>query len=149
GFIFSLTVVFVPLLLALFFKKIPDAKVVVGIILAGIGIGLLTLHTGISLNQGDIRITLEALIYAIHIIVTGKVAKHVYSINRGVIQRGFAGAFGFILSAIFEKTKLPSTTEGWIAILALGILCSAIGFIGQTIAQQYTTPTRTGLIFSL
>src|SRR5699024_509822 len=34
GFIFSLTVVFVPLLLAIFFKKIPDAKVVVGIILA-------------------------------------------------------------------------------------------------------------------
>ena len=149
GFIFSLTVVFVPLLLAIFFKKIPDAKVVIGIILAVIGIGFLTLHNGISLNKGDILITLGALFYAMHIIVTGKVAKHVDSINLGVIQLGFAGAFGFILSAIFEKPKLPSTTEAWIAILALGILCSAIGFIGQTIAQQYTTPTRTGLIFSL
>src|SRR5699024_2616732 len=63
GFIFSLTVVFVPLLLAIFLKKIPDAKVVVGIILAVIGIGFLTLHNGISLNKGDILITLGALFY--------------------------------------------------------------------------------------
>lgn len=149
GFIFSLTVVFVPLLLAIFFKKIPDAKVVVGIILAVIGIGFLTLNDGISLNKGDILITVGALFYALHIIVTGKVAKHVDSINLGVIQLGFAGVFGFIVSFIFETPKFPSTTEAWGAILALGILCSAIGFIGQTIAQKYTTPTRTGLIFSL
>src|SRR5699024_4522028 len=93
--------------------------------------------------------TLGALFYAMHIIVTGKVAKHVDSINLGVIQLGFAGAFGFILSAIFEKQKLPSTTEAWIAILALGILCSAIGFIVQTISQHYPSPPRTRLFFSL
>lgn len=44
---------------------------------------------------------------------------------------------------------MPSTTEGWVAILALSIVCSALGFILQVIAQKYTTPTRTGLIFSL
>ena len=33
--------------------------------------------------------------------------------------------------------------------MALSVLCSAIGFIGQAVAQKYTTPTHTGLIFSL
>src|SRR5699024_972483 len=136
-------------LLAIFLKKIPDAKVVVGIILAVIGIGFLTLHNGISLNKGDILITLGALFYAMHIFVTGKVAKHVDSINLGVIQLGFAGAFGVILSAIFNDPRVSSTTEAWMAILALGILCSAIAFIGQTIDQQDTSPTRSGLIFPL
>jgi len=42
-----------------------------------------------------------------------------------------------------------STTTSWLAILALSILCSAIGFILQIIAQKYTSPTRTGLMFSL
>lgn len=54
-----------------------------------------------------------------------------------------------MLSALFETPALPSTLPGWTAILALGILCSACGFILQPIAQKYTSPTRTGLIFSL
>ncbi|EFU41084.1 hypothetical protein PVOR_15684 [Paenibacillus vortex V453] len=31
----------------------------------------------------------------------------------------------------------------------LSVVCSALGFILQTIAQKYTTATRTGLVFSL
>lgn len=149
GFIFSLTIVFVPLLMAIFFKKIPDAKTIFGISIALIGIGLLTLNNGLNLNKGDFLITLGAIFYALYIIVTDKVTKHVDSINLGIVQLGFAGLFGFTFSFIFENPVMPSTTEAWIAVLALGIFCSAIGFIGQTIAQQYTTPTRTGLIFSL
>jgi len=34
-------------------------------------------------------------------------------------------------------------------VLALSILCSAFGFIAQTVAQQYTTATHTGIIFCL
>ncbi|WP_368384798.1 EamA family transporter [Priestia aryabhattai] len=43
---------------------------------------------------------------------------------------------------------MPTTLSSWIAILGLGVLCSAIGFICQAIAQRYTTPTHTGLIFA-
>ncbi|TXL65724.1 DMT family transporter [Cerasibacillus terrae] len=149
GFIFSLAVVFVPLLLAIFFKRKPEPKVIFGITLAVIGIALLTLNGEVKLNNGDFLITLGALFYALYIIVTDRITKHVDSINLGVVQLGFAGLFGFVFSFIFEEPKLPNTTEAWIAVLALGIFCSAIGFIGQTIAQKYTTPTRTGLIFSL
>jgi drug/metabolite transporter (DMT)-like permease len=36
-----------------------------------------------------------------------------------------------------------------VSILALSILCSAIGFTGQTEAPKYTTPIHTDFIFSL
>lgn len=54
-----------------------------------------------------------------------------------------------IFSFSFEDFSLPFTTNTLIAILGLGILCSAVGFIFQTLAQKYTTATHTGLIFSL
>ena len=37
----------------------------------------------------------------------------------------------------------------WAAIICLGLLCSAYGFVVQPIAQKHTSPERIGLIFSL
>ena len=149
GFLFSLSVVFVPLLLAIFFKTKPEKKVVIGVGIAIIGIALLTFNNELKINSGDYLIILGALFYAIQIIVTAKLTKNVDSITLGIIQLGVAGAWGLLFSLFFEKPHLPSTTESWVSIMALSVLCSAIGFIGQAVAQKYTTPTHTGLIFSL
>ncbi|WP_066295913.1 DMT family transporter [Bacillus sp. FJAT-29937] len=149
GFLFSLAVVFVPLLLAIFFRQKTKKRVVIGVVFAIVGIALLTLNDGLSISAGDFLIILGALFYAIYIIVTDKLTKNVDSISLGILQLGFTGAWGLLLSLFFENPHLPNTTESWVSILALSIFCSAIGFIGQTAAQQYTTPTHTGLIFSL
>lgn len=50
---------------------------------------------------------------------------------------------------IFETPTLPQTPAQWSAILGLGIICSAYGFLIQSIAQRYTSSERIGLIFSL
>ncbi|MFJ5769635.1 DMT family transporter [Psychrobacillus sp. NPDC093180] len=149
GFLFSLSVVFVPLLLAIFFKIKPEKKVVFGVGIAIIGIALLTLNNGLKINSGDYLIILGAVFYATQIIVTDKLTKNVDSITLGIIQLGVAGAWGLLFSLLFEEPHLPGTTESWVSIMALSILCSAIGFIGQAVAQKHTTPTHTGLIFSL
>lgn len=149
GFLFSLSVIFVPLLLALFFKIKPEKKVIYGVTIAFIGIALLTLNGELKINSGDYLIILGAIFYAIQIIVTDKLTKNVDSITLGIIQLGVTGAWGLLFSLFVEKPHLPSTTESWIAIMALSILCSAIGFIGQAVAQKHTTATHTGLIFSM
>ncbi|MGE7664917.1 DMT family transporter [Ureibacillus composti] len=149
GFLFSLSVVFVPLLLAIFFKVKPEKKVVFGIGVAIIGIALLTLDNGLKVNSGDFLIILGAVFYAFQIILTDKFTKNADSITLGILQLGVAGAWGLLFSFIFEKPHLPNTPESWGSIMALSILCSAIGFIGQAVAQKHTTPTHTGLIFSL
>lgn len=149
GFLFSLAVVFVPLLLAIFFKIKPERKVIFGVSIAIIGIALLTLDKNLHINSGDYLIIVGAIFYAIQIIVTDKLTKNVDSITLGILQLGIAGAWGLLFSLFFETPHLPSTTESWIAIIALSVLCSAVGFIGQAVAQKHTTPTHTGLIFSL
>jgi len=149
GFIFSLAVIFVPLLVGLFSRKKPEKRVMLGVCISITGIGLLTLNQTFHINTGDFLCILAALFYALHIILTGKATKNADAISIGIIQLGFAGAWGLLFSLLFEKPQLPSNIEAWGAILALSILCSAVGFIGQTVAQKHTTPTRTGLIFSL
>ncbi|MEL3961291.1 DMT family transporter [Lysinibacillus endophyticus] len=149
GFLFSLSVVFVPMLLAIFFKVKPEKKVIFGVGIAVIGIALLTLNHELSINTGDYIIILGALSYALQIIFTDKFTKNVDSITLGILQLGVAAVWGLIFTFLFEQPQLPSNSEAWVSIMALSVLCSAIGFIGQAVAQKHTTPTHTGLIFSL
>lgn len=148
GFLVSLTVIFVPLL-SILLKNRPETRVFFGAGLAVIGIGLLTLTDHFQISQGDALCIGTALFYATHIIVTGKLAPQSDAIQLGVYQLGFAALFGLIFSLFTEAPRLPHTPNAWLAVLVLSILCSSIGFVVQTVAQQHTTPTHTGLIFSL
>lgn len=149
GFLVALTVVFVPFIEIFVLKKRAAAPQIFGALLAIAGIGLLTLNASLHIQPGDFLCILSAVFYAAQILLTGKAVRECDSLQIGILQLGFTGGYALILSAIFETPSLPSSWPGWIAILALGILCSACGFILQPVAQKYTTPARTGLIFAM
>lgn len=148
GFLLSFTVIFVPLIDAVLTRKMPSTFVQIGLVFALIGIGILTLDGQFSVNLGDALCIIGAFFYAVYIIVTGKYSKQSNPTLLGVVQLGFTGVLALFFSFLFESPTFPSTTNAWIAILGLAMLCSAIGFIVQVIAQQYTTPVHTGLMFA-
>lgn len=149
GFLVSLTVVFVPLLHTFLFKKKIENKVVVSIVLALTGIALLTIQFPFTFKIGDLFCIAAAVCYALHINMVSTAAQKVDTLSLGILQLGFTGLYAFISSLLFEAPVWPSTTNSWIAVLVLSVVCTAVGFIFQTIAQKYTTATRTGLVFSL
>ncbi|MHB1394295.1 MAG: DMT family transporter [Clostridia bacterium] len=149
GFLISLTVVFIPILSSVFLKQRIEKKVLIGVCIAPIGIALLTLNSQLSVSGGDILCILCALLFAIHVVATGVFTQKVDSIALGVLQLGFVGLFSLLVSMFTETVKLPNTTVSWVSILSLSILCTAVGYIVQTTAQQYTSATHTGLILSL
>ncbi|MCL6459890.1 MAG: DMT family transporter, partial [Gorillibacterium sp.] len=93
-----------------------------------------------------VQILLRDLLY---ILVTSWAAKVTDALTLGIMQLGFTSAYGLFFSLLFEHPQMPNNTKAWVAVLALSILCSGLGFILMPIAQQYTTPTHTGLIFAL
>ncbi len=149
GFLISLSVVLIPVISFIFLKQKIDKKVIGGVCLALIGIALLTLNTELRLSSGDILCILCALLFATHIVVTSIFTQKVDSIALGVLQLGFVGIFSVVFSMLIETVKLPSNTTSWFVVLSLSILCTAVGYIVQTTAQQYTSATHTGLILSL
>lgn len=149
GFILSLTVVLVPVITSILEKKIPSRGVILSIIFTMIGIFILTMVGSVTFHEGDIIVAIAAVSYAVYLILNGTFTKSVDSISYGVYQLGFAGIIAVIFLFIFEQPQIPTTPSSWFAILSLGLVCTALGFIGQTVAQQYTSPTHTSLIFSL
>ncbi|WP_409369045.1 DMT family transporter [Lysinibacillus sp. 38-6] len=149
GFILSLTVVLVPIFSSFIDKKLPSKAVSFAIVCTMIGITVLTVQHSFSFQTGDILVAIAALCYSIYLLLNGKFTRSVESISYGIYQLGFAGLYALVLTLLFETPTLPNSTTSWIAILGLGIICSAFCFVGQTVAQQYTSATHTGLIFSL
>jgi drug/metabolite transporter (DMT)-like permease len=152
GFLTCLEGIFVPILLFVFLKQKQEPKVWVAVCLAFMGVYLLTIHGiqgTISFNIGDFFCVLCSLGFAVFILVTDRLTKKVDSLSLGILQLGFVGIYSLIFSFALESPILPATTQSWLVVLALSLLCSAFGFITMPIAQQHTSPTHTGIIFCL
>lgn len=149
GFLTSTTVILVPILESILRRKLPNKTVLVSILLAVIGLYLLTVKDSVALDKGTIYCLSGALFYAIYIIVLDRIAKNEDTLLISIIQLGVTSLLGILFMLGFETPALPETSAQWGAIICLGLICSAYGFLVQPIAQRYTTPEKIGLIFSL
>ncbi len=149
GFLTSLAVVFVPILQALVNRRRISRITRAAVLITVVGIGLMTLTESMQFGFGSLLCIGGAFTYAVQIIVTDRFIRESDSLQLGILQLGFAGLFGLVFSFLFEDPALPANTAQWSAILGLAVVCSAFGFVLQPIAQRYTTPEHTGLLFSL
>jgi len=149
GFLASTTVIIVPILESILKRRFPNRTIVISILLAIVGLFLLTVKDTFGLDKGAAYCLFAALFYAIYIIVLDRIAKKEDTLLISIIQLGVASFLGTIFMLCLEKPSLPQTAEQWGAILGLGLICSAYGFVIQPIAQRYTSSEKIGLIFSL
>lgn len=155
SFLCGLAVVFTPILSSIIHKKAPDKKLALVIIMTTLGISLLTLRDNFSINYnnllGDVASVICALVYAIDLNITEKAVsfEDVDPFQLGVFQLGVTGFLSLLLAFMFEKPHLPTQPSIWASVLFLSILCTGAAFIIQALAQQYTTASHVGVIFSL
>lgn len=155
GFLCALTVIFTPILGWIFFRKSPGKKLTFVVILCFVGIALLTLGDDFSINmnhlKGDLLCLMCAVAYAVDLLLTEKAVSHeeVDAYNLGVFQLGVTGTLNLIMAFIVETPQLPETGQVWGAVIFLSVFCTGVAFVLQPVAQQYTTASHVGVIFTL
>jgi len=151
GFLCAMTVVFTPIFAFVFKKQKQDKRLILAVIVCFTGIGLLSLNDDLKPALGDIFCLGCAIVYAVHLLVTETAVKkeEVNALQLGVYQLGFTGLFNLVISFLIETPVLPHTPEVWTSVLVLAVFCTGLAFIAQTIAQQYTSASHEGIIFSL
>ena len=149
GFLIGSLVIIIPIISFFIFKEKIEGKFIVGSLMALVGIGLITLDDELSVNLGDILALLCATLFALHVVLTGKLTKKVNSISLGVFQLGVVAGMSLLTSIVTGGFNIPSSKNLWFIILFLSIICTAFGYIVQTVAQQEASPVMTGLILSL
>ncbi|HKX73906.1 MAG TPA: DMT family transporter [Acidimicrobiia bacterium] len=144
----GLFVIVTPLLAALLARRPPGGWVVVGAVLAFMGVVLLTARPGVALNPGDLLTLVCALAFAAHIVALSRFAPLHRVVPFTSAQLLVTAAISFPVAAVFEGIALPQAPQvPPLLLTALGV--SAGAFLLQIWAQTVIGPARTGILLAL
>ena len=154
GFITGLAVVLVPVGGALFLKVRISRGALFGVVLAVLGLVLLTgILESSGMSLGDGLVLMCALAFAGHILAVGQLPIGCDWRIPTAIQVMIVACF----SLVFSVFTIPGSIIGliqtagfnvWFAAVFTGLLATAFALSCQTWAQQFTSTTHTALIFS-
>jgi drug/metabolite transporter (DMT)-like permease len=148
GFITSLYVVLIPVILFLFWGEKPHWLFVVAIVLAMLGAFLLSTGGRFEIHFGDLLELIGALFWAFHVVILGKYAHNFESMSFSVGQLIVCGLLNLGVGVVVEPMPVFDASFlfaiGYTAFLSLG-LCYTL----QVWAQRHTPPADAALLLSL
>jgi len=149
GVINNLFVLFIPLISKVLWRDRIGATNLLGIGLAGLGIGLLATGGGEGFNRGDLISTLCAFFIAIHILSVSKVLKDedVYLVS--LVQFGMVSLLAAGAALLVPTAAFSFSLQGVGSIVYCAIFPTVVCFTLQNRYQRYVTPTQAGLIYTL
>ncbi len=152
AFLTGVSVVLVPVFLALFWRRRISHWTLFGVICAFVGLFLMTIPSGGALqgvNFGDILSAGCAVGFAFQIIFTGRATTHHPFVQISCVMMASCAALMWLTIPLIERPHMQWTPNVLWAIAVTGLLGTAAAFTIQAWAQQFTPPTHTALIFSL
>ena len=147
GFITSLYVVLVPIVLFFGWKEKPHWMAIIAVALAAAGAFVLSTGGRFEFQIGDALELVGALFWALHVSLLGKFASRFEAMSFSVGQLLVCGILNLILGIFIEQpvfTWSLASAVVYTAVFSLG-LCYTL----QVWAQRHTPPADAALILSL
>lgn len=151
AFLTGTNVIMVPFIYWAVKKLQPDRYNFIAAFIMMLGLALLTndFSTGFIFQIGDSLTLLCALLYAFHIVVVGIFSKEHDPIALTVIQLVFAAVISLTYVIFSGEITFDIPIAGLANGIYLGVFCTFLAFLGQTVAQKYTSSTHAAIILSL
>lgn len=148
GFITAMYIVLVPIL-GLFLKQIPPFTSWISVVLAVIGLYLLSCMGVTEINQGDILLFGCALGYAVQITLIDRMAGSLDGIRLNTIQCLVCSLCSAVVMFLTETPDMGNILACWFPLVYAGILSMGVAYTLQIIGQQHLSPTPASLLMSL
>jgi drug/metabolite transporter (DMT)-like permease len=156
AFVTGSSVVLVPLLLSMFWRRHLARWAYAGAFGAVVGLYFLTVPAeGFShLSRGDVLTFAAAILYAMHIILVGEYSRQHSVAALSVLQVAACAAMAWIgagsLAALgWQTPHFAARWELYVGTAVCAIFATAAAFSIQLWAQQYTTPSHAAILFTL
>jgi len=147
GFITGLYAVFTPLIAAAFFKHHISKVQWFAVVLASIGMGVLSLH-GFTIGLGELLVLFGALFFALHIIGLSRWSPDRDPYALTMIQMATVGVLALFCS-FKSGFHAPHDRGVWVLVIYSAIAASAFAFIVQTWAQSFMSATSVGIVLTM
>jgi len=150
SFITGMYVVLVPLFLLVIWKKKVSWFSWIAVFLAAVGIMLLSLQEEFRLAPGDALELMGAILWALHVIVVGRLAGQGADVLWfSIIQFGVCGLLNLLPALVFDPRGMSSLFSAWPVVAYAGIVPTAIGYTLQVAGQKHAPPVDAAIILSL
>lgn len=148
GFITALYIVIVPIM-GLFLKKKVHVIIWLSVILATIGLYLISITEGLSIRKGDFLILLCAIGFSVHILIIDHYSPKVDGVKLSCIQFFVAGILCSFPMFTLERPDINNILDAAAPIMYSGIMSSGVGYTLQIVGQKHVKPVLASLILSM
>lgn len=149
AFLTALNVVMVPFIAFVILKKKIGMKSIAGAVMAIAGVGLLSLEKNLTLGIGDALTLICAAGFAFQIFFTSEFVKKYRAVVLNFVQMLTAVALSVVSLFLFGETDFCATAKGWLSVLYLGVISTALCYLLQTASQRYVDETKAAIILSM
>lgn len=149
GFLTAMYIVLVPVL-GIFVHRKPGINAVVSVLLALVGLYLLSFTDMGSINIGDILLSGCALAFAVQILLIDRFAPDLDGLRLNCVQSLVVSLLS--VPCIFlnrETVGLQTILDCWLPLCFAGIFSMGVAYSMQIIGQKRLDPTAASLIMSL
>jgi drug/metabolite transporter (DMT)-like permease len=147
AFITYMLVVFVPLIGFVVLRRRPHPLTLVGLVLAVVGLVLLTGGADATFGKGEVLTLGCAVAFAAHIVIVGETAERHDAIRLTCVQVTTVGASCLVLSLFTGGLAMPASALA--AAAFTGVFATALAFWAMVWAQRVVSPSRAALILLL
>lgn len=148
GFLTAMYIIMVPVF-GLFLKKKCSPFVGISIVLATVGLYLLSIKEGFNIGKGDIYVILCAVVFSIHILVIDYFAPKCNGVKLSCIQFLVCGVLCSVIALVVEEPTISGILAAWLPIAYAGVMSCGVAYTLQIIGQKGMNPTVASLILSL
>ena len=148
GFITAMYIVLVPVL-GLFLKQKPPRSAFLSVILAVIGLYLLSCLGVSEINKGDLLVLGCALAYAVQITCVDRVAGDLDGLRLNCVQAFVVMVLSVPCMFFTEQVVAENVIACWLPLCYAGVLSMGVAYTLQIVGQKSLEPTTASLIMSL
>lgn len=149
GFITGVSVVLVPIMMAVKQRQFPRWQTTLTVFLAAVGLFLLSVPAGkFSLGYGDLLILVCAFGFALHIIFVDHYSHRHNAVAITGIQILFVGLLCFIIGLLNEPLPQHFRLNTILAVIVTSVFATSMAFLLQNYLQKFSTPTRFAVVLT-
>ena len=147
GFVTGLYVVLTPLIAALFLKERIKSFTWFCVVLATIGLALLSLR-GWSVGIGEALVFVSAIAFAAHIVTLSKWSLGFDAYALTIVQLSICALLTGVIS-IGQGYEKPTDSGVWGVVIFTAVIATAVAFIVQTWSQAHMSSTKVAVILTM
>lgn len=147
GFITTMYIILVPIF-GLFLKQKPPKTVGISVVVAAVGLYLISGAGFTSINIGDVLMLGCAAAFAVQILIMDRVAGELNSMALNMSQALVCGVVAGVCALCFDTLEWDNILACWFPLCWAGIMSMGIAYTLQIVGQKSIEPTTASLLMS-